>query len=100
MFSFHLLPNRYFLDYDYDIAFRLRFCSFFELKPSLGLFELLQLLLLHAGLGQEEDGRCDERDRADDGEDERPAEKVVGVLRHPLVLVAPNCEDHDSDAAA
>lgn len=34
------------------------------------------------------------------GQDERPTEPIVGVLRHPLVLVAENGKHYDADATA
>lgn len=66
----------------------------FHLKSKLRFLKLPHAALLHVELGEEQGGADASSTGADAAEDERPAEPVVGVARHPLVAVAEAGEDY------
>lgn len=71
-----------------------------DLEPRLRLLQLSSLASLHVRFGQKQGRSHAACNRTDAGQDEGPTEPVVGVLRHPLVLVAERGEHDDTDATA
>lgn len=67
------------------------------MEASLGLLELSPLAGLHVGFREEQRRSHAASDHSDAGQNEGPAEPVVGMFRHPLVLVAEHGKHDDPD---
>lgn len=68
-----------------------------DLEPRLRLLQLLSFPCLHVGLGVEQGRRNSASNGADTRQNERPSEPIVGMLWHPLVVVAEYGENYNAD---
>lgn len=71
-----------------------------NLEASLRLFELSPLAGLHVRFREEQRRRHPAGHHSDAGQYERPTEPVVGMFRHPLVLVAKHGKHDYADGSA